>query len=86
MGERDFLSHFEKMDLELCEDETFILHYREKGGTLRTEEGRYQYDREKGVLTLDGRDIQKSFPLQKGVLNVTFSIGKETFSLKFRQK
>ena len=83
---RDLLPRFEKLDLELCEDETFILRYCEKDGRMRTESGRYRYDRDKGVVTLLGGGIQKSFPLQKGVLTVTFSIGGDTLTLKFTQK
>jgi hypothetical protein len=83
---RDLSSYFDKIDLELRADETFVLHYCEKNGNSRTETGRYQYDREKGTITLFGAGLQKSFPLQKGVLIVTVSIGKETLTLKFEQK
>ena len=86
LGGRDFLSRFEKMDLELREDETFVLHYCEKGGRVRTEKGRYQYDRERGVVTLIGGGIEREFPLQQGILSVTISVGKDTFTLKFQQK
>ena len=83
---RDFLSRLEKMDLELREDETFVLHYCKKGKKAQTEEGRYHYDREKGVVTLIGDTMQREFPLKEGVLSITLTVGKDTFTLKFRQK
>ena len=85
-GSQDLLGFFEKMDLELRADETFVLHYRKKGEKAKTETGRYQYDRENGSITLLGGPIQREFPLQKGVLNMTITIGGETFTLKFEQK
>ena len=83
---RDVLSHLEKMDLELRADETFVLHYCRKGKKAQTEEGRYHYDREKGVVTLIGDMMQREFPLKQGVLSVTITVGKDTFVLKFQQK
>ena len=83
---QDLLSRFDKIDLELKSDGTFVLRYCEKGGRLRTETGQYEYHREKGTVVLQGKNIRREFPLKKGVLTVTLSLAGETLHLKFEQK
>ena len=86
LSQQDFLTRFDKIELELKADETFTLYYCEKGGRVRKEYGRYQYDPERGTLTLIGGVMKKEFPLQQGVLTLHFTIGKEPLILKFEQK
>ena len=86
LAEEDFLSRFDKIELELKSDETFTLYYSEKGGRVRKENGRYEYDREKETLTLIGGPIRKEFPLKQGTLTLYFTMGKEPLTLIFKQK
>ena len=86
LSRRDFLARLERLDLELKSDETFVLYYCEKGGQPQKETGRYVYDREKERITLLGGGIKREFPLRKGVLVLSISLGKETLTLKFEQK
>ena len=54
LGTTDYTAYFQDIRLELKSDETFLLHYCEKGGKKRTEQGKYTYDRKKGTVTLQG--------------------------------
>ncbi|MBE7080265.1 MAG: copper resistance protein NlpE [Clostridiales bacterium] len=86
LAEQNFLDRFDKIELELNADETFTLYYCEKGGRMRKENGRYQYDREKETLTLMGGPLRKEFPLKQGMLTLYFTMGKEPLMLIFKQK
>lgn len=86
LSSHDFLTRFEKMDLELKADETFTLYYCEQGGKPQKQTGRYVYDREKESITLIGGGIKREFPFKQGILVLSISIGKETLTLKFEQK
>ena len=86
LGEREYLDKFDYIHLELKSDETFILHYCEKGGKKQRQEGQYRYDREKGTLTLLGGGLEREFPFVEGVLTVVIPLGGRTIHLKFEQK
>ena len=88
-NEEDYLNRFSYIHLELKSDETFLLHYCEKGGKKRTEQGKYTYDREKGTVTLQGgvgSFLKREFPLREGILTVVIPFGEQTLGLKFEQK
>ena len=86
VGEQEYLSRFDRVELELQEDGVFLLHYCEKNGKPQTQKGRYRYDSERGELTLLGGGIEREFPLSEGVLTVTILLGGRTIHLKFEQK
>ena len=86
MGEKEYLDRFSYIHLELKADETFTLYYCEKDGKKRTQEGRYRYDKEKGVVTLLGGGMEREFPLSDGILMIAFPLGGYTVQLKFEQK
>ena len=89
LNERDYLDRFRYIHLELKSDETFLLHYCEKGGKKRTEQGKYTYDRKKGTVTLQGGAggfLKREFPLNEGILTVVIPFGEQTLGLKFEQK
>ena len=86
MGDREYLDRFSYIHLELKSDESFTLYYCEKGGEKRVKEGRYQYDKARGVITLTGGGMKREFPLAEGVLTMAIPIGGYTIQLKFEQK
>ena len=86
MGDREYLDRFSYIHLELKADEQFILYYCEKEGEKHTQEGRYRYDKEKGVITLQGGGLQREFPFSDGVLMVVIPLGGQAIQLKFEQK
>ena len=86
LGDRAYLDRFSYIHLELKSDESFTLYYCEKGGEKHTQKGRYQYDKERGVVTLQGGGIKREFPLSEGVLTMVIPIGGQTIQLKFEQK
>ena len=86
IGGMECLSRFTFLHLELKADETFLLHYCEKGGEKHTQVGRYSYDKEKGVITLQGGGFEREFPLAEGVLTVVVPLGGQTVKLTFEQK
>ena len=86
LGNSDYLEHFEDITLELKPDGEFILSFVEKGGKERREKGKYTYDAKRGVLTIDGGNIKREFPLKEGVLRFQLSIGGKWLSVLFEQK
>ncbi len=86
LGERDMLEEFSDLRLELRSDGEFTLFYQKKEGKRRQLQGKYDYDRERGVLTLRGGGLTREFPLSEGKLTVRLPVGKETLILRFEQK
>ena len=86
LGGKEYLSRFTSLHLELKADDTFLLHYCEKGGEKHTQEGRYSYDKEKGTITLQGGGFEREFPLSEGILTVVVPMGGQTVKLTFEQK
>ena len=87
-GELDCLTQFSYISIELKEDDSFLLRYKEKNGERKEEEGKYLYDREKETITLLGEKgfFKREFPLKEGILTITLRIGESTLLLKFEQK
>ena len=87
LGKKDFLSKFEYVDLELKEDNTFVLHYKEEGGKKETIKGEYFYDEQTEKLYMTGKGgFKQEIPLKNGELFVTIPIGKETLHIIFSRK
>ena len=86
LGGVEWLNRFDTIHLELKADDTFLLHYAEKGGEKRTQEGSYTYDKEKSTITLQGGGFERAFPLINGVLTVVVPLGGQTVKLTFKQK
>lgn len=90
LGKKELLDDFSYIRLELKADETFSLYYAFKGGEKKEATGRYQYDKEKKSITLVGeglgnREFKKSFPLDKGKILITFTIGGKMLIMEFEQ-
>lgn len=89
LGEEDCLKRFDNIVLELKPKNEYALSYKEDGGKKRTVEGQYEYDDEKGILTLkseNGQCFKRSFPLKDGILYITLRIGEKTLSMQFEKK
>ena len=89
LGDKDVLSNYQFIRLELKRDNSFLLYYKEKEGDVGREKGEYQYSKEKGTITMQlrrFRGYKKEFPLHKGVLTMELSIGGENMILQFEQR
>ena len=85
-GQTDVLKEFSYIQLELKDKETYVLSFCEKGSKQQEKVGRYAYDETKGTLTLYAEGgIQRSFPMEKGVLTVSVPILGKTLYLQFKQ-
>lgn len=89
LGDLDLLAEFSHIHLELKKDEQFVLYYQTKSGKAERAQGKYFYDEEKQVITLqlaNAKCFQREFPLKKGQLTITFPLGKRQLCLIFEQK
>ena len=88
LGAKDCLEKFSYIRLELKENGCYTLQYKEKGGSKKTQEGRYAYDKERRVLKLQDRitGMQREFPLDNGLLTISMPIGEKNLVLQFEQK
>ena len=86
---RDMLQDYVFIRLELKGDNTFVLHSKDQGGTMRKEVGVYQYDGEHKSVTMQlqsFRFFKKEFSLDKGVLTIELPVGGKNVLLKFKQR
>ena len=88
LGDKDYLEGFSYIRLELKDTESFVLHCKEKDGKKRDIEGKYHYDKDKGVLTVSDKSgvFKREFPLEKGNLTISLPIGEKILLLQFEQK
>ena len=88
LGDKDYLEEFSYIRLELKDAESFVLHCKEKDGKKRDIEGKYHYDKDKGVLTLCDKSgvFKREFPLDKGNLTIFLPVGEKILLLQFEQK
>ena len=89
LGDEDLLKNFSHIHLELKKDGEFVLYYGDKKGRKDRAHGKYVYDATKQTITLtlsDGNCFQRTFPLQKGQITVTFPVGNRQLCLIFTQK
>ena len=86
LGTMDYLEKFSYIRLELKENGTFLLHFKEKKGSKKKREGKYFYDKEKGVVKLVGKGIEREISLNDGLLTISMPIGKKNLVLQFEQK
>ena len=88
LGGVDYTEKYGDTELELKGDGTYVLRIPTLDKKMRTEEGKYSYDRKKGELWLSTPvgGIKKSFPLKKGVVYVTIPLGNKTLRLELEQK
>lgn len=86
LGSKDMLSDFTLLRLELKDEENYLLSYQVKGGERKTSEGKYTYNAERGMLSLqDKSGIKREFPFAKGKLTVTFPVGNSIVILQFER-
>ena len=86
MGDKDYLERFSYIHLELKADDRFVLYYCEKEGKKQVQKGWYNYDKGKGIVTLQGGGLKREFPLAEGIITAVIPIGGYTVQLKFEQK
>ena len=88
LGDKDCLEKFSYIRLELKDDENFILYYKEKEGRKKELEGKYAYDKEKGVVKLCDKNgvFKREFPLDKGILTISLPLGDKILILQLEQK
>ncbi len=85
LGEKDCLERFSYVRLQLKDEENYVLSYQEKKGKRKQIQGKYSYDKQRGVVTLkDERGVfKREFPLQEGRLTVSLPIGGKMLVLQF---
>lgn len=89
IDEVEYLDRFSYIRLELKDGGKYELTYCGKGGKEGKKTGAYRYDSKKETLTvyLDSTKlVKKEFPLRKGVLSLTVSLGEKTMYAQFEQK
>ena len=89
LGEKEYLQDFSYIKLELNLDNTFHLYYKTKDGQRGEQSGKYVYDKAKKTIcfSLGGREeFKRCFPLEKGVLTLTFPVGGQSLCMQFEQK
>ena len=85
----DFSDEFDYIRLELKEDGNFEISYCKKGGKEQKESGKYQYDKDKESVTFflsSGNSFKRTFPLKKGIMDITLRFGGKTLNARFKQK
>lgn len=89
LGERDLLSSFEYIQLELKNDNTFTLRYKTKLGKTGEEKGTYTYDADKQTLSItqgEKGELKREIPIVKGKIFLSIPIGNRQFSVEFEKK
>ncbi len=88
LGSLDCLDRFADVRLELKDEERFLLLYKEKGGARKKVEGKYRYDKERKILTIeeDATGFKREFPFVDGKLTVAFPVGGKTLVMQFERK
>ena len=89
INEVDYLDKFSYIRLELKDGGKYELTYCEKAGKEGKKTGAYRYDRKKETLTIyldSARLVKKEFPLKKGVLSLSVTLGEKTMYAQFEQK
>lgn len=84
----DYLKDFSYIRLELKAENMFELSYADKENHKGKTTGKYVYDPQRKVLTLESEKggIKKSFPLKDGEICITIFFGDKTLAMKFEQK
>ncbi|MBQ3220952.1 MAG: hypothetical protein IJB34_03200 [Clostridia bacterium] len=89
LGAKDLSKDFSYIRLELLPDGSFCLRYCDKNGKHGEEYGAYRYDGEREEITFSLRDkieYDRTCSLKNGEIHLNFTLGKQIFSVKFRQK
>ena len=89
LRDMDLTEQFDCAILELQENGSFCLRVKDKTGKMRTQSGKYVYDRENELVTFTvGKEYERNyrFPMQKGNIYITIPFGKATMRLEFEQK
>ena len=87
-GNVDYLKDYQYIRLHLISEEDYLLTCKTKLGDCKSTQGKYRYDKERGVIILEldvAGGIKREFPLQKGVISITIPFGAKTFRAEFEQ-
>ena len=86
---KDMLQDYTYIRLELKGDNTFVLHFKDKGGELKSEKGNYRYNEKEKTVVMQlqsFRFFKREFPLEKGILSIELPVGGKNVILKFEQR
>ena len=89
LGEKDLLSSFEYIQLELKNDNTYALRYKTKLGKAGEEKGTYTYDADKQTLSItqgEKGELKREIPIIKGKIFLSIPIGGRQLSVEFEKK
>lgn len=88
LSEKEYLSDFDYIRLELKPKNEFILYCKKKGGREFRENGKYQYDYQRGVIKFVGSSgaLKREFPLTNGNITMEIPFGGKNLFLEFEQK
>ena len=89
LGEKDMLSSFEYVDLQLDGDGTYTLRYKPKVGKAGEEKGDYTYDADKQTLCIthgDKGEIKREIPFKDGKIFLSIPIGGRQLNVEFEKK
>lgn len=88
LGEMDMLNAFSYIKLELQADDRFLLTYKTKHGETGRQQGAYKYDGEEKslILSMEGGAYKRSFPIDKGTIDISLPIGGKQLYLQFSRK
>ncbi len=89
LGERELLSSFEYIYLELKGDGIYTLHYKTKHGKMGEEKGGYTYDADKKSICItqgEKGEIQREIPLQDGKIFLSIPMGGKQLHVEFEKK
>ncbi len=88
-GKKDLLEKISCVVIELREDNTFVLRYKDKKGKQKEETGEYTYDSENKTVRFKKHgicEIKRDLTLEKGNLYGTMKMGWNTVTIHFEQK
>ena len=89
-GDEEKTDRFDYVRMELMPEGEMKLLFKEKNGAKREMEARYTYGTEKDMLTvyadLAGAEKKKSFPVNKGAIDVSVRYGGKMLVMKFVRK
>lgn len=89
-GDEEKTDKFDYVRIELMSEGEMKFLFKEKNGAERELEARYTYDTENDMLTvyadLAGAEKTKSFPVEKGTIDVSVRYGGKMLLMKFVRK
>ena len=89
LGEKDMLSAFEYIKLELNPDNTFVIRYKTRLGQAGEEWGNYTYSPDTQSIRFFGGEkgeLKRDFSLKEGKIDVSIPIADKQLHVQFARK